>query len=486
VPTTAVPTTPATIAPTTQPGTHLANPFAGAKWFINPAWAAEINASSVTASQKAAISQLSTAVWLDSMAAVNGTNGYPYSLTGWLDQAESQGANLISFVIYDLPNRDCAALSSNGEIAAGMANLTSIYEPQYIDPIVSAFSQTKYNNLRIIAVIEPDSLPNIVTNNGSRKCTGDFASVYETGVQYALNKLHAIPNVYNYVDIGQYGWLGWTNNLGWDVTTAPTSISATGTGVVQLIANVVKGTTAGVNSIDGFISNTSNYSPTIEPYMNAYQQIGGQPVRSYANFYQYNQFIDDSSYSAAFQTAMQALGFPASSTNMLIDTSRNGWGGCGGLIGTNTTPCRPTAVSTSTTLSTFVDATRIDRRPYGGAWCNQNGAGLGARPQANPAALTLANTGTYLPATFSYQAFVWIKPPGESDGADGTGLPTPTVPPSGTGKGYDGMCQPSYIQSGGGNPQGIGTNALSGAPTAGQWFEKQFDQLVANAYPAIP
>ena len=37
---------------------------------------------------------------------------------------------------------------------------------------------------------------------------------YVKGVGYALNKLGAIPNVYNYIDAGHHGWLGWDDNFG--------------------------------------------------------------------------------------------------------------------------------------------------------------------------------------------------------------------------------------------------------------------------------
>jgi hypothetical protein len=37
---------------------------------------------------------------------------------------------------------------------------------------------------------------------------------YLKGVGYALNKLGDIPNVYNYIDAGHHGWLGWDDNFG--------------------------------------------------------------------------------------------------------------------------------------------------------------------------------------------------------------------------------------------------------------------------------
>ena len=145
------------------------------------------------------------------MAAISGTNGYARSLAGHLDaavqQANSSGQTVvITLVIYDLPGRDCAALASNGEIpATGL----STYETQYIDPIAATINQTKYSKLRIAAIIEPD-FANLVTNLNLASCaTVNSNGAYVQGVQYALSKLHAISNVYNYVDIGHYGWLGW-------------------------------------------------------------------------------------------------------------------------------------------------------------------------------------------------------------------------------------------------------------------------------------
>lgn len=58
---------------------------------------------------------------------------------------------------------------------------------------------------------------------------------------------------------------------------------------------------------------------------------------------------------------------------MLVDTSRNGWGG---------TVC-PTAASPATSVETYVDGGRVGRRLHMGNWCNQAGAGLGERPKAS-------------------------------------------------------------------------------------------------------
>jgi cellulose 1,4-beta-cellobiosidase len=429
---------------TSMPVVHVDNPYAGARGYINPDWAAEVKAGAASVggsleAKEAQVAQYSTAVWLDRMVAVTGGSGITRTLAGHLDAAEQQASTsskpiVMTIVIYDLPDRDCAALASNGELSIANHGLAT-YETRYIDVIAAQLRQAKYRNLRIAAVIEPDSLPNLVTNLGVGRCAeANSSGVYVQGIQYALNKLHAIPNVYTYLDIAHDGWLGWNSNF---------------QTVVALITKTIKETTAGVNSVDGFISNTANYVPTTEPYMTASQSIGGSQVRN-APFYQSNTFIDEATYDTAMRNAFISAGFP-SSIGMLIDTSRNGWGG----------PARPDGPGSATDLNTFVNATRIDRRLSRGNWCNQP-SGIGARPVANPAP--------------GFDAYVWVKPPGESDGAS-------RVIANTQGKSFDRMCDPTFT----GNIMNNNslTGAMPNAPLAGQWFQAGFNTLVQNADPAF-
>ena len=388
-----------------------------------------------------------TFVWLDSIDAVNGTNGYPRSLAGHLDAALAQGANAIELVVYDLPNRDCSALASNGELLIAQDGLNR-YKTEYIDVIFNIISQAKYSNLRIIMVVESDSLPNLITNMSFAKCAEAAQPTKETGVyaqafQYAIGKLRSINNTYAYIDIAHAAWLGWSNNFD---------------PFVALLKAIFKNVPGGGNTlIDGFISNTANYNPVDEPYLDANQQIGGQPVRSLQGWYDWNNYIDEGPFVAAMKTALTTGSDPfPSSVGMIIDTSRNGWGG----------PNRPTGPSNSTDLKTFVMASRIDKRIHKGNWCNQDGAGIGARPVANP-----------MPGI---DAFVWVKPPGESDGSSSLIPPGPDNP---GGKGFDRMCDPTYTgNSLNGNNL---TGSLSNAPVSGRWFQAQFVQLVQNAFPAL-
>ncbi len=434
----------ATTGPTPTPppaGTHLSNPFSGATFYVNHDWKGYTTFN------------VNTFLWMDSIAAVNGTGNYTHGLAAHLDLALAQGANAVSLVVYDLPNRDCSALSSNGELLIANNGL-ALYKANYIDAIYNIISLPKYAGLRFIAVIEPDSLPNLITNTSIAKCqqATDATAGYVAATTYTLNKFYPLRNFYSYIDVGHAGWLGWPNNFNPFVT---------------LVTNMVKGTTNGVNSIDGFVDGTANTQVETETFLDANTVVGGNPVRS-GSFYDWNDYIDKSHYAAALKSAFQAAGLPASSTNFILDTSRNGWGGCGGGSGTPARSyalqtCRPTHTSTSTDLETYIDQSRIDRRPAKGDWCNQNGAGIGKLPGAG---------------TTPYQEYVWVKPPGESDGSS---VLIPTGPDNPDGKGLDGMCDPTYM--GNSLNENMNSNALPNAPLSGAWFQAQFDQLVANKFP---
>jgi cellulose 1,4-beta-cellobiosidase len=422
-------------------GTHVDNPYSGAKVYVNPDWSAKAAAES----GGSRISNQPTGVWLDSIAAITAPSGsgYTTSLSKHLDNALAQGATLAQFVIYDLPGRDCAALASNGELGP-----TEIgrYKSEYIDPIAAIEANSKYSSIRIVNIIEIDSLPNLVTNaDGQAGATAACATMkangnYVTGIQYALSKLHAAgSNTYNYIDAAHHGWIGWDSNFG------PSA---------SLFASTAKGATGGVATVDGFITNTANYSALTEPYVTIGATVNGTSVRQ-SKWVDWNQYTDELTFAQAFRTQLVSQGFN-SNIGMLIDTSRNGWGGS----------ARPTSASSSTDLETWVNASRIDRRIHAGNWCNQSGAGLGERPKAAPAS--------------GIDAYVWIKPPGESDGSSSL---VPTGPSNPGGKGFDQMCDPSYTGNGrNGNSM---SGALPNAPVSGAWFSAQFQQLMTNAYPAL-
>lgn len=427
------PTDPPDPGPT---GPKVDNPYSGAKVYVNPEWSAKAAAEP----GGSRIANQPTGVWLDRIAAINGVNG-GMGLRDHLDEALTQkgsGELVVQLVIYNLPGRDCAALASNGEL--GPTELGR-YKTEYIDPIAAILADPKYASLRIVTTIEIDSLPNLVTNTGSRPTATPQCDVmkangnYQKGVGYALGKLGDVANVYNYIDAGHHGWIGWDDNFAASATVMKEAATSEG---------------ATVNDVHGFIANTANYSALKENNFTINDSAGGKSVRE-SKWVDWNRYVDELSFAQAFRQQLVTTGFN-SGIGMLIDTSRNGWGGS----------ARPAGPGATTDVDTYVNGGRYDRRIHVGNWCNQSGAGLGERPQANPA------TGI--------DAYVWMKPPGESDGSS-------SAIPNDEGKGFDRMCDPTYT----GNPRN-GNNmsgSLPNAPLSGHWFSAQFQQLMQNAYPPL-
>ncbi|MGI5466286.1 glycoside hydrolase family 6 protein [Streptomyces sp. CA-132043] len=413
------------------------NPYAGAQVYVNPEWSAR--AAAEPGGSK--VANQPTGVWLDRIAAIEGANG-GMGLRDHLDAAVKQSANgkptVIQLVVYNLPGRDCAALASNGELGP---NDIDRYKSEFIDPIATILADPAYANLRIVTTVEIDSLPNLVTNAGGRptataNCNTMLANGnYIKGVGYALNKLGAIGNVYNYVDAGHHGWLGWDDNFGASAQLFQQAATAEG----STVANV-----------HGFITNTANYSALKEDNFSINDQVNGVSVRQ-SKWVDWNRYTDELSFAQAFRQELISKGF-RSDIGMLIDTSRNGWGGS----------ARPSGPGAQTSVDTYVDGGRYDRRLHLGNWCNQSGAGLGERPQAAPVA--------------GIDAYVWMKPPGESDGAS-------KEIPNDEGKGFDQMCDPTYEGNIRNNYHKSG--ALPDAPLSGKWFSAQFQELLKNAHPAL-
>ncbi|GAA1277663.1 hypothetical protein GCM10009634_21320 [Saccharothrix xinjiangensis] len=408
------------------------NPYAGARVYVNPEWSARAAAEP----GGAAVADQPTAVWLDSMATVHGSNGR-MGLRDHLDEALRQGADLVQVVLYDIPGRDCGRLSSNGELAFDQL---PTYRAEFVDPIAEVLRDPAYAGLRVVAVVEPNSLPFMVTHvppssEWTSLCEQVRASdAYHQAIGYALARLGAIPNVYSYLDVGHHG------NLGWDDYRAA---------FVQVLARAAGTAGSTFADVHGFVANTSNYSVLDEVHLTK-TSVGGRPILQ-SRWVDWNPFIDELSYAEALRLELVAAGFDPG-VGVVVDTSRNGWGG----------PNRPTRANDATfDVDTYVNSGRLDRRLWIYNWCNQVGAGLGERPVASP-----------VPGV---DAYAWVKPPGESDGASSP-LPYP-------GENHNRMCDPNYNSWPGASYRPTG--AWPNTPPAGQWHSAGFRELLANAHPPL-
>ncbi|KAL6239779.1 hypothetical protein BDW75DRAFT_226847 [Aspergillus navahoensis] len=178
----------------------------------------------------------------------------------------------------------------------------------------------------------------------------------------------------------------------------------------------------------GWLGWPANIGPAAQLYASVYQDAGAPAaLRGLAtNVANYNAFsidtcpsytsqnavCDEKGYINSFAPQLSAAGWDA---HFIVDTGRNG------------------------------------KQPTGqiewGDWCNAKGTGFGVRPTTD--------TGDEL-----VDAFVWVKPGGESDGTSDQ-----------SAERYDAHCGAAA--------------ALQPAPEAGTWFQAYFEQLVANANPPL-
>ncbi|KAL2159027.1 hypothetical protein VTH06DRAFT_2786 [Thermothelomyces fergusii] len=364
----------------TSTASYAGNPFSGVRLWANDYYRSEVHniaIPSLTGSlvaKASAVAEVPSFQWLDRNVTVDTLMVDTLSKIRAANEAGANPPYAAQLVVYDLPDRDCAAAASNGEWS--IANGGAANYRGYIDRIRQLLIQ--FSDIRTILVIEPDSMANMVTNLNVAKCSNARSTYHELTV-YALKQLN-LPHVAMYLDAGHAGWLGWPANI------QPAA---------DLFAGLYKdaGSPAAVR---GLATNVANY--------NAWS------LSSAPSYTSPNPNYDEKHYIEAFSPLLNAAGFPA---RFIVDTGRNG------------------------------------KQPTGqlewGDWCNVRDTGFGVRPTAN--------TGHEL-----VDAFVWIKPGGESDGTSDTSAAR-----------YDYHCGLS--------------DALKPAPEAGQWFQAYFEQLLINANP---
>ncbi len=123
--------------------------------YLSPYYAAEIQAAvgnitdSTTAAKAAKVANIPTFTWFDQIAKT------PLLGTYLADAAAKQAASgqkyLVQIVVYDLPDRDCAAAASNGEFSIannGLANYKT-----YIDQLVAQVKCTHISMWHLFLIL---------------------------------------------------------------------------------------------------------------------------------------------------------------------------------------------------------------------------------------------------------------------------------------------------------------------------------------------
>lgn len=133
----ASPGTSGPVSPSPLTSTSVAgNPYTGASVYLSPYYFTEVEeaaakiSDSTLKAKATSVANITTFIWLDVVAKVP-------TLETYLKEAEASN-QLLQIVVYDLPDRDCAALASNGEFSVADDGVTKYKD--YIDQIAAAIA----------------------------------------------------------------------------------------------------------------------------------------------------------------------------------------------------------------------------------------------------------------------------------------------------------------------------------------------------------
>ncbi|KAF2452792.1 endoglucanase-6B [Lineolata rhizophorae] len=267
------------------------NPFEGRKLFANPAWATKLEETyeafeaagdETNAAKVRTIQDIGTFVWVSDIAGLDNIDEAVSAARA--AKAETGDDLIVGLVLYNLPDRDCSAGESAGELSSaedGMERYKAEFVDVYADKLAAA------DDLTFAVVLEPDSLGNVVTNQNIEFCA-QATPVYEEGIAYAISALQ-FEHVNLYIDAAHGGWLGWDDNL------APTA---------EEFAKVV-GMSGNSTKIRGFSTNVSNYNP-----------FNANPRE---NFTEFSNSWDESHYISSLAPHLEENGLPS---NFVVDQGR--------------------------------------------------------------------------------------------------------------------------------------------------------------------
>lgn len=415
------------------------NPFRGRQQYVLYQFYRQVRtslSSATTPRQRQIIRPLlnvSTAMWLADLTMLTPWPGrdprgsYAGVLRDSLLTSRRTGtpAKLVTAVLYNLPNRDCAAYASSGHFCCLRRNqghgtpkhegcdLTANtqctnglqkYRSKFVD-VIAGLVRRYCGKVPMAFVIEPDALPNLVTNGGNPRCGSlSTQTAYRKGIIYAVKALNQACRASPlYVHAAAGNWLGWRDN------------AARFAKLVQQLGIAP--------FIRGFAVNVSGYQTIGRacPAIHGICVMYDHPCCRYdpcGLAKQWNEGFNEANYVQLLRNVFSAA-IPGFNPRFVIDTAR---------AGGSTVPRKDCA-----------------------NWCNVRHARVGPRPTGR--------TGMQ-----NVDAFLWIKPPTESDGC------TKVLPNGRTCSRFDHVCESE--DSLGGKPY------EPRAPGAGMLFNAHFKKMI--------
>jgi cellulose 1,4-beta-cellobiosidase len=276
------------------PSNQTVNPWTGKDRYVVQSYSKKLEQTiaafraqndTINAGRTRSVQNISTFHWVTSRALV--ASIYDVIKEARAQRKGSKKRMIVGLVLYNLPDRDCSAGESAGELAINKDGL-NLYKTEFVDAYAKAVSSAP--DLDFAIVLEPDSLGNAITNQGVPFCQ-TATPVYEEGIAYAIAKLQ-FPNVSLYMDAAHGGWLGWADNL------KPTAQ------IFRKVVDMAKAINPAAK-IRGYSTNVSNYNPFQAKVREAYTE--------------WSPSWDESHYADSLSTYLEAEGMPS---NFIIDQGR--------------------------------------------------------------------------------------------------------------------------------------------------------------------
>jgi cellulose 1,4-beta-cellobiosidase len=451
------------------------------------AFDSQADADTVSSFMTKTLAEQPSAYWIDVKEKIKKgslnprNNNEPFkdleTVEGILDDAVAKGRDLVTFIVYDLPNRDCQALASNGQLCCdGSVTLgespcsgdsisrsdcepgMKVYKSQYIDELFAMFSKFPASKLKnLVLIIEPDSLPNASTGTTQICTSAATIDGYKRGIAYAIGKLSTLDNAVMYLDAAHGGWMGWTNNLdsfaqNVKALTVPADVGNSNSG--KPVSTFMRGFAINTANYEAD-EDLHNYEHLLEEWNCAVNNVAyatGEnkacPGGKIANCPEIPQDKRSKCISLADH-------FPES--YFVIDSGRNG------------NPCsRKGAVERATWCNPVKSALgKLPLQPTeSDGWVTGSGAGFHAMPASVDKKIEKKIEHRFQTTDYAkVDAFYWLKTPGESDGCSFDSCPR-----------LDRNCQLENCMG-----AGAGVSTQPAAPEAGKWYDYQIIELAKNS-----
>lgn len=187
------------------------NPFSGRQLYVNTKYSESLdetresfesqgdseNAGKVQYIQE----NVGTFVWVSNIALLEDIDSAIKNARNVQEStAEEQ---IVGLVLYDLPDRDCSAGESSGELTFADGGLER-YQDEYIGPFAEKVLDA--DDLQFAIVVEPDAVGNMVTGGDVEICS-EAAEPQRDAIAYAIQQLQG-DHIHLYLDASNGGWLG--------------------------------------------------------------------------------------------------------------------------------------------------------------------------------------------------------------------------------------------------------------------------------------